>query len=360
MKPKQSKHWVFEPCPQPDRAALEAALARQATLTKPAGSLGRLEDIAVKFASWQSNETPVIDKILIRVFAADHGVCAQNVSAFGQEVTGQMIQNFLNGGAAISVLANSLGADFRVVNLGTIGSINDHSKLTNAQIAPSTQDLSLAPAMTSDQLERALNVGRSEVLDFTLQSTTSNSGCLFIGGEMGIGNTTAASAIYASRLGLTAKHTVGPGTGLTPSEQTHKSNVVDAALKCHQSKLNDPLSVLQHVGGFEIAALTGAYITAAQCKIPSLIDGFICTAAALLACEINPNCRDWMLFSHTSAEPAHGHALEKLRASPLLDLGLRLGEGSGAAVAVPILLNALNLHANMATFDAAGVSDKHA
>ncbi len=347
--------WINQVSPDPDQQARNAAKARQAVLTKPAGSLGQLEQIAVDFAGWQAREQAELDTINIRVFAADHGVCQQGVSAYPQEVTAQMVQNFLNGGAAISVLAQGLGADFAVVNLGTVTALgNDIDKainLDNQFIANSTADFSVAAAMSESQLAKALNVGRNQV------SNSPNAAQLFIGGEMGIGNTSAASAIYSALLGLPAAETVGPGTGIDRQGQKTKAEVIERALSLHAGQLDDALSVLRCVGGFEIAALVGAYISSAQQKTPVLVDGFICTAAALLACEINASCRAWMLFAHQSAEPAHVKALEKLNAKPLLKLEMRLGEGSGAAVAVPIIKSALSLHANMATFATAGVSD---
>jgi len=263
-----------------------------------------------------------------------------------------MVQNFLAGGAAISVLAKELGADFSVVNLGTVSPIEDAPGLHNAPIAASTQDFSLAPAMSHADLTQALEIGRQQLSNSQLSNSQ-----LFIGGEMGIGNTTSASAIYSSLLDLPPEQTVGPGTGIDAQGQAHKAKVIAQAVALHKNSMSDALSVLQHLGGFEIAALTGAYIAAAQQQTPVLVDGFICTAAALLACRINASCRAWMLFSHQSAEPAHISALEALDASPLLNLGMRLGEGSGAAMAVPIIKNALLLHSQMATFADAGVSD---
>ncbi len=343
--------WIHQACPKPDETSRSAAIIRQASLTKPAGSLGRLENIATDFAAWQSLEIPALEQITIRIFAGDHGVCDQGVSAFPQAVTAQMVQNFISGGAAISVLAKHLNANFKVVNMGTVMPIDSHTDstvYTNAQIAPRTADFSQSPAMTEQELEQALSIGRAEVDNCDL----------FIGGEMGIGNTTAASAIYAALLKLTAKQTVGPGTGIDSNTQSHKAAIIDSALALHKDQLNSPLAVLKHLGGFEVAALVGAYIRAAQTKTPILIDGFICTSAALIACKINKGVRDWMLFSHKSAEPAHMIALKTLNAEPLLDLQMRLGEGSGAAVAVPLLKNALALHGEMATFAAAGVNNK--
>lgn len=342
--------WIKHPCPKPNQETRKAAMARQAILTKPAGSLGRLEQLAIDFAGWQSKELPRLDTVSIRIFAADHGVCAQGVSAFPQQVTAQMIDNFLRGGAAISVLAERMNADFSVINLGTVSPIEDAPRLINRPISQGTADFTQQPAMDDEQLITALNVGRDSVTDSDL----------FIGGEMGIGNTCSASAIFSALLKLSAAETVGPGTGIDSQTMANKARVIDHALRFHEQHLDQAIDVLKRLGGFEIAALTGAYICAAQKKIPIVIDGFICTAAALIAIDINPDCRAWMIFAHNSAEPAHKKALDRLSAEPLLDLGLRLGEGSGAALAVPMIEQALLLHANMATFTDAGVSDKNA
>ena len=345
-------HWIYQNSAHVSTQARKLATEHQAILTKPPGSLGLLEDIAVDFAGWQNTAKPSLENISIRVFAADHGICQQGVSAFPQEVTSQMILNFLSGGAAISVLAKELKADFRVVNLGTVNTIEiDHheqEKYTDAVIAKGTKDFTNQAAMTESQLLKAFNSGAAEVCHTDL----------FIGGEMGIGNTTSASAIYSVLLNLSPTETVGPGTGIDQDTQAHKAQLIEKAISLHSPNINTSLGILQCLGGFEIAALVGAYIKAAQLGIPILVDGFICTAAALVACKINPDARNWMLFSHQSGEPAHGFALDYLSARPLLNLNMRLGEGSGAAIAASTIKNALNLHANMATFTDAGVSDK--
>ena len=356
-------HYFEHPCPTPCKASQQAARTRQESLTKPSGSLGELENIAVKFAGWQKTEKPTLENTLVRVFAGDHGICAQNVSAFPQEVTMQMVLNFIHGGAAISVLSNQEYADFAVVNMGLANPLpNDktlisHPKLINISIAAGTRDFSVDTAMDMNQALEAMQAGHD-----VIHSQVSNSPHLFIGGEMGIGNTSAASAIYCALLNLSTEQSVGPGTGINATELQHKIQIIETSLHSHALNSSDPLSVLCAVGGFEIAALTGAYIAAAQQKIPSLIDGFISTAAALIACKLNPSCRDWLLFSHQSAEPAHILALQHLQAKPLLNIGMRLGEGSGSLVCLPLLKNALALHNNMATFTEAqvAVADKHA
>lgn len=346
--------WFEEKINPIDQGKLEQARAYQLSLTKPPGSLGQLETIAEKFCAWQSTLRPQLNTIQVAVFAGDHGVCAQGVSAFPQAVTGQMISNFLDGGAAISVLSRELGAEFSVINMGTVHplaeSYSQHSQLINANIAAGTADISLADAMTEIEVEQALNTGRNIVKEKEAD--------LFIGGEMGIGNTTSAAAIFAALLSLRPEQVVGAGTGVDAEGLARKQKVIQLALSHHQDILDNPYQILRCLGGLEIAGLVGAYITAAQQQLPVLVDGFICTAAALLAVKLNPRVRDWLLFSHESAEAGHKVALQSLAAEPLLQLGLRLGEGSGAALAVPLLKSALALHNGMASFVQAGVSEK--
>ena len=349
MQNQQDLEWLKASAAPLDSGAQQAAIEHNNQLTKPPGSLGELEKIAVQFAAWQGQERPKISQPIVRVFAADHGVCAQGVSAFPQAVTAQMIANFVSGGAAISVLSKQAGANFNVINLGTVAEIPDLSGDTSYRIADQSADFTCGAAMSETQLANALAAGAA-ALDIEEAD-------LFIAGDMGIGNTTSASAIYSAVLGVGADVTCGRGTGVDDAGLTRKQKVVDAALSYHDGQLEQPLSVLRRLGGFEIAAMTGAYIKAAQLGIPSLIDGFIATAAALLACKINPSVRSWMLFAHRSAEQAHVLALDELEAKPILDLGLRLGEGSGAAAALPLLKTALALHNEMATFADAGVAD---
>lgn len=345
------KSWLIEPAKKIDADMINSAKEYQKTLTKPLGSLGELEAIAEKFSGWQSSLHPCIESISIRVFAGDHGVYNQGVSAFPQDVTVKMVSNFLAGGAAISVLARDLEADFKVVNTGTVSQVYpdnmSQSRLINTPVAEGTQDFSREPAMSSEQLDEALEIGKNVINEVTAD--------LFIGGEMGIANTTSASAIYSALLSLSPEQTVGSGTGIDKEALERKKEIIKKALVLHKNNLVSPYNILQCFGGFEIAALTGSFIACAQRGIPVLVDGFICTAAALLAVEINKSIGGWLLYSHRSAEPAHELALNALEAKPLLDLGLRLGEASGAAVAVPLLMNALLLHNNMATFSQLGI-----
>lgn len=345
-------NWLKEQAKLIDNHSVLAARQHQAVLTKPAGSLGRLEQLAEQFSGWQGCASPVLDNISVVVFAGDHGVCQQQVSAFPQEVTTQMVINFLEGGAAISVLSESLGADFRVCNLGTVTPLPehylDHPRLSNINIAAGTADFSQQAAMTEDEVSAALESGKTIAESLDAQ--------LLIGGEMGIGNTTSASAIYAALLSMSPEQVVGVGTGVDQAGVTRKQQVIAAALALHQTSLCDPYQVLRCFGGLEIAGLVGCYISCAQRGIPVLVDGFICTAAALLAIRLNPSVQEWFLFSHQSAEKAHSLALNTLGVTPLLNLDLRLGEGSGAAIAVPIIQSALLLHQQMATFAQASVS----
>jgi nicotinate-nucleotide--dimethylbenzimidazole phosphoribosyltransferase len=350
-----TQSWWLNPCKPIDVAAVEQAEARQQQLTKPAGSLGRLESVAVQLAGLQGQVKPSLDQLWIAIFAGDHGVVAEGVSAFPQEVTGQMLHNFVSGGAAISVLARQLGASLEVVDLGTINPALNLSGVRHLNVGPGTANFVDGPAMTRAQGELALQAGRDSV-----QRAIAAGAQLFIGGEMGIGNTTAASALACALLDCPVVHLAGPGTGLNPAGVSHKAQVIERALALHGAQRGDALQTLFNLGGFEIAALVGAYLACAQEGVAVLVDGFICSVAALVAVRLNPECRQWLLFGHRGAEPGHRFVLETLNAEPLLDLGLRLGEGSGAALAVPLLRLACDLHGQMATFAEAAVADRPA
>ncbi|WP_447801350.1 nicotinate-nucleotide--dimethylbenzimidazole phosphoribosyltransferase [Pseudomonas kilonensis] len=347
--------WWLDPCKPVDSQALEQASARQQQLTKPAGSLGRLESVAVQLAGLQGQVKPSLDQLWIAIFAGDHGVVAEGVSAYPQEVTGQMLLNFVSGGAAISVLARQLGASLEVVDLGTVTPSLDLPGVRHLNVGPGTANFVQGTAMTVSEGEQALQAGRDSVARAVAAGTH-----LFIGGEMGIGNTTAASALACALLECPVAHLVGPGTGLDAAGVSRKAQVIERALALHAAQGHDPLQTLFNLGGFEIAALVGAYLACAQQGVAVLVDGFICSVAALVAVRINPACRPWLLFGHRGAEPGHRHVLETLGAEPLLDLGLRLGEGSGAALAVPLLRLACDLHGQMATFAEAAVADRPA
>lgn len=353
--------WYQAPAATYCEVSQQLASARQQQLTKPPGSLGRLEQVAIKLAGLQGTPNPVVNNVAISIFAADHGVALEGVSAFPQVVTGEMVRNFAGGGAAIAVLARHLGAQLRVANLGTVNPLEPIAGVDDCRIAAGTANLLQQPAMIDEQLHQALAIGRQHV-DDALQT-----GCqLFIGGEMGIANTTSASALACALLQRPAQGLVGPGTGIDPATQEHKQYIIDAALERHGFiglSNPDPLRCLKTYGGFEIAALTGAYLRAGQRGLTVLVDGFIASTAALAAVMVNPFIAPWLLLSHHSAEPGHQVVIDALverfqLLPPLLDLNMRLGEASGAAVVVPMLQLACALHNEMATFDSARVTNQ--
>ncbi len=352
--------WWREPARPLDADARDAALVRQGQLTKPAGSLGRLEELAVRLAAMRGNSRPDLEHPWVAVFAGDHGVVEEGVAAFPQDVTRQMLLNFVAGGAAVAVMAREAGARLEVVDAGTLapepmpGVVWDKS-------ARGTANLARDAAMTPEQLDHALAAGRRAA-----ERALTSGADIFIGGEMGIGNTTVAAALGCALLGLPGSALAGPGTGLDGAGVTRKAAVIDRALALHGfapplaeggTQSESALAALRTLGGFEIAALAGAYIACARAGLPVLVDGFITTAAALAACRLNPGVRDWLLFAHRSAEPGHARLLDALGARPLLELDMRLGEGSGAVAALPLLRLACAAHGGMATFAEAGVSE---
>ena len=346
--------WVCEKSPDISIVHREAARARQGELTKPAGSLGRLETLAIELAGLQHTERPRADRVPIIICAGDHGIAAHGVSAFPQEVTIAMMANFCAGGAAISVLARELGSQLEVVDAGTLAEQPMPGVVTDKPRRGS-RDFSKEAALDVKELAYALDCGKRAVARAAASQPD-----LLILGEMGIGNTTSAAAIAAALLKTDAETIAGAGTGLDAAGRAHKARVIDAALACHGLKASDVSAgqVLCAVGGLEIAAISGAVIAAAQQRIPVLVDGFIASVGALAASRINASCRPYLIFSHRSAEQGHRLVLEALDARPLLDLDLRLGEGSGAALAVPILRLACALHNRMATFAEAAVPDR--
>ena len=348
-----SSEWLSIPAALPDAGIRNAAEARQSQLTKPPGALGRLEAIALQLAALQGTVHPRVDRVQIAVFAGDHGVAVEAVSAFPQAVTAEMVKNFARGGAAICVAARLLGAELEVINLGTAHETGRIDGVKDYALGPGTANFTQGPAMTQHQAACALGAGRHAAERARLAGAQ-----LFIGGEMGIGNTTAATALACALLDVKPQLLAGPGTGLTPDKVAHKAQVVQRALDVHLHHIASPFDALCRLGGFEIAALSGAYLACAHMGLPVLVDGFISTAAALVAVRVQPGVTPWLLFSHASAEPGHRILLDALAARPLLDLGMRLGEGSGAAAAVPLLRMACALHNDMATFAEAGVSGK--
>ena len=330
-----------------DASAVAAARAHLDRLTKPPGSLGRLETVVEQLAGITGSASPRIERPAVVVFAADHGVTAQGVSAYPSDVTTQMIANFEAGGAAINVLARAAGAELVVIDVGVAGP----EPAAASRIRPGTRDMTVEPAMTGDEALAAIGVGRD------VARRLIGDGCDAIAlGEMGIGNTTAASALVAALTGRPPADVTGRGTGLDDAAVDHKVAVIETALQRHHPRPDDPLRALAAVGGLEIAALVGAMLAAGEARVPVVLDGFITGAAALVAVGLAPNLAPRLIASHRSAEPGHRVVLERLALEPLLDLDLRLGEGSGAALALPLLRAGTLLLAEMATFDSAGVS----
>lgn len=317
--------------PAPDRAALEGARARNGELTKPPGSLGQLEDLAIWYAGWRGNPRPTLDNPQVIIFAGNHGVCAQGVSAFPPEVTAQMVANFQAGGAAINQFSRVFGARMDVHAL---------------DLDRPTADFTQGPAMTEVACVAALQSGWTAV---------DPAADLLVTGEMGIGNTTSAAAVAAAVLGGDAADWTGRGTGVDDAGLARKTAAVAAGLALHVT--DDPLEALRCLGGREIAAMAGAIAAARHYRIPVVLDGFICSAAAAVLAETVDGALDHAVAGHLSAEGAHQRLLDVLGKQPLLDLGLRLGEGSGAALAIGILQAAVACHSGMATFAEAGVSD---
>lgn len=337
-----------------DSEAMAQARARQTRLTKPPGSLGRLEALSVHLAGITGQGRPHLGRKVVFVLAADHGVVRQGVSAYPQEVTAQMVQNFLRGGAAINVLARTVGASVVVADFGVAAPLPDHPELRSYRIALGTQDMSCGPAMSRAQALAAVEAG----IQLFQQERAQRGAGLVALGEMGIGNSTSAAAIVAVMTGRPVAEVTGPGTGLDAAGVAHKVAVIERALALHRPDPAQPLDVLASVGGFEIGGLAGIALASAAARVPVLLDGFISTAAALLACALAPTARDYFIAAHCSAEPGHAIALEHLGLRPLLDLGMRLGEGTGAALTIPMVEAAARLLTEMATFEEAGVAER--
>ncbi len=340
--------WLEQNIKSPCESSRLAATNRQQQLTKPPGSLGQLEALAIQLAGLQASETPQIQTIAISIFAADHGIADEQVSAFPQAVTAEMVRNFAHGGAAISVLAKQLNAELRVSNLGTVSELETIAGVEDNRLAAGTANFSKAPAMTEEQCQQALAIGKKHIDEANAD--------IFIGGEMGIANTTSATALACALLQKPASELTGPGTGINSETQQHKQQVIEAALAMHQANPDQPLDCLRLFGGFEIAALTGAFIRGGQVGMPLLVDGFIASIAALTALHYQPAIAPWLILGHQSAEPGHQAIVAALDKAPLLQLQMRLGEASGAACAIPLLQLACTLHNNMATFDSANIS----
>jgi nicotinate-nucleotide--dimethylbenzimidazole phosphoribosyltransferase len=339
--------------PAIDITAQAATRARHATLTKPPGSLGRLEDLGIQLAGISGKLRPSLTRKTAFVIAANHGVAAEGVSAYPAKVTIQMIRNFLRGGAAINVLAKQAGARVSVVDVGVAEDLEPQPGLIIRKIAYGTRNLAKEPAMTRQQAEAAIQVGLELAHDESTRGVD-----LIATGEMGIGNTTPAAAIIATLTGVPVARVTGRGTGVDTPTLARKVILLEHALDFHRPDPRDPLDVLSKVGGLEIGALTGLILGAASRRVPVVLDGFIASAAALLAAALLPEVLPFLLAGHQSAEPGHAVALTHLHLSPLLDLGLRLGEGTGAVLAFHVLEAAARVLDEMATFEEAGISAK--
>jgi nicotinate-nucleotide--dimethylbenzimidazole phosphoribosyltransferase len=336
-----------------DEQAMAAARARQDTLTKPLGSLGRLEEISVLLAGIFGQPIPRIRRKAVILAAGDHGVVAEGVSAYPQEVTPQMVYNFLRGGAAINVLARHAGAQIVILDAGVVADLKPHPLLRSVKIAKGTANLAVGPAMTRQQAVQSIEAGIGAA-----REQISEGADLIACGDMGIGNTTPSSAITAVITGADPAVTTGRGTGLDDAAVAHKVEVVRLAIRVNRPDPADGLDVLAKVGGFEIGVLAGAMLGTAASRRPVLIDGFISGAAALIAWTIAPTARRYFIASHRSVEPGHRIALEAMELVPLLDMGMRLGEGTGAALAMHIVEAAARCLAEMSTFAEAGVSER--
>jgi nicotinate-nucleotide--dimethylbenzimidazole phosphoribosyltransferase len=339
--------------PDVDRAAQGAAAARLDRLTKPPGSLGALEDLLARIAGAAGQALPSLDHPAVLVAAADHGVVAEGVSPYPQAVTAQMVLNFLSGGAAINALAASAGARVIVVDAGVAAELPSHPGLRRAGIARGTRNLRREPAMSRDDAARAILAGAEVVREEAARGMD-----LLALGEMGIGNSTAAACLTAAYTGAPPAVATGRGTGLDDAGLAHKRQVVAEALARARPDPADPLGTLAELGGLEIALLAGAALAAAARRIPVVLDGYIATSAGLAAAALQPRVASFLVAGHRSAEPGHRAALEHLGLRPLLDLDMRLGEGTGAALAIPIIRAAARTLREMATFEEAGVSDR--
>ena len=329
------------------------ARERQDMLTKPTGSLGRLEQLSIQIAGIQGKSVPQIQQKAVIVMAADHGVVARGTSAYPQEVTAQMVSNFLHGGAGINVIGRQVGARVIIVDMGIAVKLEAAPRLISRRIAAGTQDMSKGPAMTVAQAKRALETG-IEIVTAEVKKGLD----IVATGDMGIGNTTASSAICAIMIGKTVTEVTGRGTGLDDKQLQHKIRIINEAIAFNKPDSSQPLEVLAKVGGFEIGGLSGVILGAAAHRVPVIIDGFISGAAALIAAGLCPQSKDYMIAGHCSVEPGHKLLLQYLSLRPLLNLDMRLGEGTGAALAMSLAETSVRILNEMATFAEAGVTDK--
>jgi nicotinate-nucleotide--dimethylbenzimidazole phosphoribosyltransferase len=335
-----------------DQDILNKAQVRLDNLTKPRGSLGKLETLAARYCAMRQQLSPKIEKRIILTFAGDHGVVAEGVSAFPQEVTPQMVLNFLGGGAGVNVLANHVGAEVRVVDVGVAARVEGEG-LISKKVKSGTDNMAKGPAMSIEECLAAISAGM-EVAGQAIAD-----GADIIGtGDMGIGNTTPSAALFAELLPVAVDKITGRGTGIDDESLDRKIKIIEQAIEVNRDNLSTPLSTLAAIGGLEIAAICGVILEGAQKKIPVMVDGFISSAAALVAMKMNPDVLDYCFFSHMSAEQGHALFFEKSNLSPILDLGLRLGEGTGAVLAINLVEAGLKIMTQMATFGEAGVSEE--
>jgi len=321
------------------------------SLTKPPGSLGRLEELARRYAAIKGIDAPSISKKSVFIFAADHGIAREGVSAYPPEVTAQMVQNFLQGGAAINVLAKHAGAEIGVVDIGVNFDFKNCPGLTHKKIAPGTKNMSQGPSMTRQQAEEALQTG----IDLA-QNSADKGTDVIASGDMGIGNTTPAAAIMSVYSGQSPRQVAGKGTGIDRATLEKKIRLIEQAIKINHPDKKDPIDVLAKVGGFEIGGIAGLILGAAAKRTPVIIDGLISGAGAIIAYGLNPLVKDYIFTSHQSVEPGHAILFKLLDQPPLFDLGMRLGEGTGAVLAMSILEASIKIYLQMATFEKAGVS----
>lgn len=336
-----------------DATLLDKAQARLDMLTKPKDSLGRLEEFARRFAAITGSLRPSVTRKVVFTFAGDHGVAAEGVSAFPKEVTAQMVYNFLRGGAGINVLARHAGAEVAVIDIGVDHDFAEAGGLIRKKIIRGTRNMRTGPAMTREETLRCIETGIELALEYAC------AGAIYGTGEMGIANTTPASAIIAAFSGMPVVEVTGRGTGIDDGAFKHKVQVIEDALKLNKPSTGDPIDVLAKVGGAEIAGIAGLILGAASARIPVVVDGFISTAGALIAYELKPAVREFIFASHNSVERGHRVMLERMRLRPIFDLDLRLGEGTGAALAISIIEAGVKIYNEMATFGDAGVSEQN-
>ncbi len=336
-----------------DEFAMEKARERQDSLTKPQGSLGRLEELSIKIAGITANQLPVLEDKVVITMAGDHGVAEEGVSAFPGEVTAQMVYNFVNGGAGINVLARHVGARVVVVDMGVAAKI-ENPTVVNKKIGYGTKNMAKGPAMTREEAIRSIEAG-IEVVENEL-----GKGAGIIGtGDMGIGNTTASAAIAAVMTKTPVEKVTGRGTGIDDAGLKNKISVIKKAIEVNEPNPDDAIDVLAKVGGFEIGGLAGVILACAANRVPVVIDGFISGAAALIAYGIEPKAKDFMIAAHCSVEAGHRVILEHIGLEPLLNLNLRLGEGTGAAIGINLIDAGCKILSEMATFADAGVAEKN-